>query len=134
MSEQDYVIVVRPLSEEEGGGFLALVPDLHGCVSDGETQEEAITSARAAVGEWIDEAKRLGREIPKPGSVGQRAIDRRKKLVELVEAQDVALRELRDQIDALHDKLDEQDGKNGWASEVIGAIAFQKERETLLPN
>ena len=37
----DYAVMIAPLSAEDGGGFLATVPDLPGCMSDGETPEEA---------------------------------------------------------------------------------------------
>jgi antitoxin HicB len=61
-----YPVVVEPLSAEDGGGFLASVPDLPGCMSDGETPEEALRSVQEAIAEWIEEARRLGREVPKP--------------------------------------------------------------------
>lgn len=44
----DFSIEIRPLSAEEGGGFLATFPDLPGCMADGETPEEAIADARGA--------------------------------------------------------------------------------------
>jgi antitoxin HicB len=59
----DYSVMVEPA---EGGGFMAFVPDLPGCMSDGETAEEALLSVEDAVAEWIDEARRLGRPIPSP--------------------------------------------------------------------
>lgn len=37
MRAEDYPIEVRPLAEEDGGGFLATFPDLPGCMADGET-------------------------------------------------------------------------------------------------
>jgi antitoxin HicB len=61
-----YPVVVEPLPAEEGGGFLATAPDLPGCMSDGETPEEALRSVQDAIAEWIEEARRLGREVPKP--------------------------------------------------------------------
>ena len=42
MPRLTYPVVVEPLPEEEGGGFAAIVPDLPGCMSDGETPEEAL--------------------------------------------------------------------------------------------
>ncbi len=39
---ESYTHVISPLSPEEGGGFLISFPDLPGCMSDGETIEEAI--------------------------------------------------------------------------------------------
>ena len=62
----DYPVIIEPLSDEDGGGFVALVPDLPGCMSDGETAEEALASVQDAISAWIDEAKTLGRTIPSP--------------------------------------------------------------------
>ena len=66
MVGRDYPVIIEPLSEEDGGGFLATVPDLPGCMSDGETREEAARAIADAITAWIEEAKRLGRGIPKP--------------------------------------------------------------------
>lgn len=63
----DYPFEMRPLSEEEGGGWLISFPDLPGCMSDGETPEEAITNGRDALEAWTAAMKESGREIPKPG-------------------------------------------------------------------
>lgn len=62
----EYPVLISPLSTEEGGGFLATVPDLPGCMSDGETPEEAVTNVRDAIAAWIEAAGELGREIPMP--------------------------------------------------------------------
>lgn len=67
-SKEKYAVLVRPLSDEEGGGYLALVPDLPGCASDGETMQEAINNVDGAIESWIEAAKELGREIPDPGA------------------------------------------------------------------
>lgn len=66
MSEHSYEVDVRPLAGALGGGFVALVPELPGCMADGETPEEALTSAYDAIRCWIDEARRMGREVPQP--------------------------------------------------------------------
>lgn len=62
----DYPVIVRALDEEEGGGFLAEVPDLPGCQSDGETPEEAVENVKDAIAAWIATAKRIGRAVPEP--------------------------------------------------------------------
>jgi antitoxin HicB len=59
-------VVVEPLTPEDGGGYFATVPDLLGCMSDGETPEEAIANVRDAIEAWKEAAEELGREIPKP--------------------------------------------------------------------
>ena len=66
MDRLEYPVVVEPLAAEDGGGFLALVPDLPGCMSDGDTPEEAILNVRDAIRTWIDAARTMGRTIPAP--------------------------------------------------------------------
>ena len=41
-----YQFTVRPLSKDQGGGYLVEYPDIPGCMSDGETVEEAIANGR----------------------------------------------------------------------------------------
>ena len=67
----DYAIMVEPLSERDGGGWLASVPALSGCMGDGETPEDALADAERAIDEWLDAAKALGREMPGPSALGQ---------------------------------------------------------------
>jgi antitoxin HicB len=61
----DYLFFIRHLTTEEGGGYLIEYPDLPGCISDGETIEEAICNGQDAVICWIKAAKAIGRDIPK---------------------------------------------------------------------
>jgi len=61
---------IRPLTDDEGGGFLIEFPDLPGCISDGATVEEAIANGEDAKASWIEEAQRVGRSIP-PASVAR---------------------------------------------------------------
>ena len=66
MAKLDYPVLIEPLPPEDGGGFVATVPDLPGCMSDGETPEEALANVRDAVAACIEEARALGRTVPKP--------------------------------------------------------------------
>jgi len=66
MRRQEFASKIVPLAPEEGGGFLATVPDLPGCMSDGESAEDALENVRSAIDEWIEEAHALGREVPPP--------------------------------------------------------------------
>ncbi|MFM5914169.1 MAG: toxin-antitoxin system HicB family antitoxin [Chakrabartia godavariana] len=68
---KDYAIIVEPLSEADGGGWLASVPALPGCMGDGSTPEEALADCKAAMAEWMDAASQLGRDVPGPGATGQ---------------------------------------------------------------
>jgi antitoxin HicB len=64
----DYPFFIRPLSEEDGGGYLIEFPDLPGCVADGSTPEEAISDGRDAVKAYLSSCKKHGDPIPKRGS------------------------------------------------------------------
>jgi predicted RNase H-like HicB family nuclease len=54
MKPQDYQVVVGPLSEEDGGGYGATVPELPGCMSDGETPQEALENVYDAIACWVE--------------------------------------------------------------------------------
>lgn len=66
MEQANYPMIVEPLPPEDGGGYLASVPDLPGCMSDGETPEEAVRNVQDAIAAWIEEAKAIGRPVPAP--------------------------------------------------------------------
>lgn len=65
----DYPFTIRHLSKEDGGGYLIEFPDLPGCMSDGETIEEAIANGHDAVTCWISAAQEAHRPIPHPGDL-----------------------------------------------------------------
>jgi antitoxin HicB len=67
MKPSDFPFEVRPLSKEDGGGFLIVFPDLPGCMADGETPEEAIKNGLDAAKSWLKTAKEFKDRIPKPG-------------------------------------------------------------------
>lgn len=48
----------------EDGGWVAEVPSLPGCVSQGETREEALLNVRDAIDEWIAAAQTVGVAVP----------------------------------------------------------------------
>ncbi len=68
----EYAVLLRPLSEEDGGGWFAVVPDLPGCMSDGDTGQQALENVLDAVESWKEEAREIGKPVPEPGtSLGQ---------------------------------------------------------------
>lgn len=67
----NYPFTVRPLSQEEGGGYLAEAIDLNGCIADGETIEEAIHNLEDAVNSWIKTAEQLCLFVPPPSDDSQ---------------------------------------------------------------
>jgi predicted RNase H-like HicB family nuclease len=46
--------------------FIVEVPELPGCMADGETYEQAVANARQVIEEWIETARELGRPVPEP--------------------------------------------------------------------
>ena len=46
--------------------FLVEIPELPGCMADGETYQEAVQNAEVVIQEWIATAQSLGRSIPEP--------------------------------------------------------------------
>ena len=59
-----YELVIYWSDEDES--FVVEVPELPGCMADGETYEEAATNAKRVIQEWIETARELGRHVPEP--------------------------------------------------------------------
>lgn len=51
---------------EEDQAYIAEVPELPGCMADGETYQQALSSAEQIIQEWIETALELGRPVPEP--------------------------------------------------------------------
>jgi predicted RNase H-like HicB family nuclease len=51
---------------EDDKAFIAEVPELAGCMSDGSTYQEALANAETVIQEWLETARELGRAIPEP--------------------------------------------------------------------
>ena len=56
-----YTVLLEP---EADGGYVVSVPALPGCISQGDTREEAITNVRDAIDTWIEGATQVGMAIP----------------------------------------------------------------------
>jgi len=52
------------LRKEPEGGYTVIVPSLPGCVTFGETVEEAIQMAKEAIVLYVESLKKHGEEIP----------------------------------------------------------------------
>lgn len=59
---RQYTILLTPDPEE--GGYTVTVPALPGCVTEGDTLEEAITMARDAIAGYIASLEKHGEPIP----------------------------------------------------------------------
>ncbi len=51
---------------EQDQSFVVEVPELQGCMADGETYEQAVANAQQVIEEWINTARDLGRTVPVP--------------------------------------------------------------------
>jgi predicted RNase H-like HicB family nuclease len=50
----------------DDNAYIAEVPELPGCMADGQTYLEAIQNAEQIISEWLETARRLNRPIPVP--------------------------------------------------------------------
>lgn len=66
----DYPFEIRPLTADEGGGFLISFPDFSECIADGETVEEVLKSGRQALKATISALKAKDLAIPAPNGGG----------------------------------------------------------------
>ena len=55
-------VVLYP--DHEDVGWIAEVPSLPGCLSQGETKEEAVENIRDAIDTWIQGAREVGINVP----------------------------------------------------------------------
>ena len=104
-SQRLYDFHVLPLSEEDGGGYVARVLDLPGCMGDGDSPAEAIRDAEKAIIEWIDEYEKIGREVPEPGTAFEAARCRRDKEIQTLTDLRDRLREQEKNFEGLEDRV-----------------------------
>jgi predicted RNase H-like HicB family nuclease len=59
-----YEVIIYWSKEDQS--FIAEVPELPGCLADGQTYQEALSNAETIIQEWIETALALKRPIPEP--------------------------------------------------------------------
>lgn len=103
-----YAIVIVPLSEADGGGYVGYVPDLPGCMGDGETREEALQDTTAAMQAWLETNANLDRPTPEPGSATAKIKARDRAMLsamraalDYIESQDGEIRHLERKLETL---------------------------------
>ena len=57
---------------KEDNSYIAEVPELPGCMADGQSYQETIKNTEEIIKEWIETAKSVGRRIP--GAKGGRLV------------------------------------------------------------
>ena len=58
----EYTIILEP--DADGRGFTVLVPSLPGCITQGNTREEAIERVKEAIAAYIESLKADGEAVP----------------------------------------------------------------------
>lgn len=64
MSEYKYEMVIYWSADDKR--FIVEVPELPGCMADGETYANAVANAEVVIGKWSETARALGRGVPEP--------------------------------------------------------------------
>ena len=62
MKDYQYTIILHPDAEQ--GGYTVTVPSLPGCVTEGDTLEEAIAMAKEAIQLYIESLIADGEPVP----------------------------------------------------------------------
>lgn len=57
------------VEDKDEGGFAVSFPDLKGCISVGNTLEQAVANAKDAKHEWLTAALEDGYDIPEPSEI-----------------------------------------------------------------
>ena len=76
MRFEDYAVNIAPLPAEEGGGYLVTLPDLPGCIADGETIDDAVAEARDAFNAWAMAEMEDQGSLPSPKSYSGQFVQR----------------------------------------------------------
>jgi predicted RNase H-like HicB family nuclease len=53
-----YTVLLEP---EDDGGYVVSVPALPGCISQGDTREEALANIREAISVYLEDCREAGR-------------------------------------------------------------------------
>ncbi len=60
--DRKYAVIIFWSEKDEA--FVAEVPELPGCMADGQTYREALSNVERTIEEWIETAEKLGRPVP----------------------------------------------------------------------
>ena len=64
MTKFKYEVIIYWSQDDKA--FIAEVPELPGCMADGETYQEALENVETVAREWVETARESGRTVPKP--------------------------------------------------------------------
>lgn len=61
-----YTTIIEPINDESGFYYVGRIMELEGCMADGETLEEAISSLNEVMELWIETKLEKGFAVPEP--------------------------------------------------------------------
>ena len=64
--DKPYNIVIKHINDESGSYYFAKVQEFDGCMSDGDTYEEAFKNIQEAMEGWIETKLENGFSVPEP--------------------------------------------------------------------
>ncbi len=64
-----HIVLIADGDDDGRSGWVAEIPDLPGCISQGDSPDEAVDHVRKAMADWISVALEDGRDIPRPRRV-----------------------------------------------------------------
>ena len=96
MKFEDYSINLSIIPNDEGGGYMASIPDCPGCIADGNTISEVIAEARDAFEAWSMAEQEDNGKLPIPKKYSGQFVQRipkslHRKLAERAEIEGVSL-------------------------------------------
>jgi len=59
-----YELIIYYSNDDQS--FVAEIPELPGCMADGQSYQEAVSNAEQVIQEWLDTARQMRRPIPQP--------------------------------------------------------------------
>ena len=63
------------IEKDEDGAYIATVPELPGCVSDGKTERQALKNVKEAISGYMETLKEEGWSLPKIVSINRVAVE-----------------------------------------------------------
>ncbi len=66
------MIIVVLIPDSQDGGYTVKVPALPGCITEGDTLDEALANARDAIRLYLDDVRASGEAVPQ-GVISPRA-------------------------------------------------------------
>ena len=60
---------IELIPDKVDGGFVAVIPDLPGCISQGENEKEALEMIEEAKELWIETTIKEGKRVPEPREI-----------------------------------------------------------------